>query len=522
MERNSLVARDFLGLSNRVPESKSGRDLSGLKEGELNCPTNGMQLGSASVTKECMFGGKAGNNNNNAQVQTEADVQQREELKRYFKDKVCLANMALQWPYSNKAAALQQFMSFKNFQEERPKKNLCDQLANSGFHPISTADAFDISKRSTAGTQKNFNLDPSARNTAELGNYYSGQHSPLNRHFGVSHIAYPAQALDDRGSSAYNIQEIGTYPCSNHSPSISNLGSPAFFKGQQAMAISCVTPMVKPLLGTPFAGQHSFLPVVGASTSTTIPGATPIIPGKPANAQLTIFYAGTVNVYDEVPADKAQAIMFLAGSGNSWSGKIDNPPPQTPAMSMPTGGHIKPAPPVCSSMSNPLPPINVHVHPQKSQASIQTSQSTTVSSSAGDLQTTQMNGTPTNQQEAPKLSAAGSTPNPIMPRAVPQARKASLARFLEKRKERVCTKVPYPSKKSPEHSSHREKSLSPKHSSSLPLEDGCKSQQQDGSDGKFVPKSEDMADCVNKDRHEKAWSLKAEKNDIRDCEMQMT
>uniref|UniRef100_A0A453KSK7 Uncharacterized protein n=1 Tax=Aegilops tauschii subsp. strangulata TaxID=200361 RepID=A0A453KSK7_AEGTS len=37
--------------------------------------------------------------------------------------------------------------------------------------------------------------------------------------------------------------------------------------------------------------------------------------------------------------------------------------------------------------------------------------------------------------------------------AVPQARKASLARFLEKRKERVTTTAPYPSAKSPMESS---------------------------------------------------------------------
>ncbi|XP_068658180.1 protein TIFY 3-like [Aristolochia californica] len=34
-------------------------------------------------------------------------------------------------------------------------------------------------------------------------------------------------------------------------------------------------------------------------------------------AQLTIFYAGTVNVYDNVPVDKAQAIMLLAGGTSS-------------------------------------------------------------------------------------------------------------------------------------------------------------------------------------------------------------
>ncbi|XP_030539228.1 protein TIFY 10b-like [Rhodamnia argentea] len=35
-----------------------------------------------------------------------------------------------------------------------------------------------------------------------------------------------------------------------------------------------------------------------------------------ATSQLTIFYAGTVNVYNDVPVDKAQAIMLLAGESS--------------------------------------------------------------------------------------------------------------------------------------------------------------------------------------------------------------
>lgn len=37
---------------------------------------------------------------------------------------------------------------------------------------------------------------------------------------------------------------------------------------------------------------------------------------KQSRAQLTIFYGGTVNVYNDIPANKAQAILLNAGGGN--------------------------------------------------------------------------------------------------------------------------------------------------------------------------------------------------------------
>ncbi|CAK9147348.1 unnamed protein product [Ilex paraguariensis] len=42
---------------------------------------------------------------------------------------------------------------------------------------------------------------------------------------------------------------------------------------------------------------------------------------KSSAAQLTIFYGGTINVYDKVTIDKAQAIMLLAGE-NSLSAPV--------------------------------------------------------------------------------------------------------------------------------------------------------------------------------------------------------
>nr|ADE76943.1 unknown [Picea sitchensis] len=44
--------------------------------------------------------------------------------------------------------------------------------------------------------------------------------------------------------------------------------------------------------------------------------APSMIPEKPSSAKLSIFYGGTVYIYDDIPTDKAQAIMLMASSGN--------------------------------------------------------------------------------------------------------------------------------------------------------------------------------------------------------------
>ncbi|XP_019167475.1 PREDICTED: protein TIFY 6B isoform X6 [Ipomoea nil] len=131
-------------------------------------------------------------------------------------------------------------------------------------------------------------------------------------------------------------------------------------------------------------------------------------------AQLTIFYAGSVSVYSNVSPEKAQAIMLLAGNGK-------------PAAS-PAQGAVLPRLPIIDGFAVNRDDIKAACFP--SPISI----------------------TPyaIPQSAAGSGSSKEATAVKLAPSAVPLARKASLARFLEKRKERVIRASPYANKHSPE------------------------------------------------------------------------
>ncbi|KAJ0256314.1 Tify domain-containing protein [Hirschfeldia incana] len=131
-----------------------------------------------------------------------------------------------------------------------------------------------------------------------------------------------------------------------------------------------------------------------------------------ANPQLTIFYAGTVSVFSDISLDKAQAIMLCAGNG----------------LKRETGE---------TSLKKPL--IETERVYGKQFHNAATAAASSSSATYCDNFSRCGDGGATNAMS--KIESF-KDPGYMMP-SVPQARKASLARFLEKRRERLLNAMPY-------------------------------------------------------------------------------
>nr|XP_027097043.1 protein TIFY 6B-like isoform X3 [Coffea arabica] len=195
--------------------------------------------------------------------------------------------------------------------------------------------------------------------------------------------------------------------------------------------------------GVPVAAPCSFVASSSFVAGTTEPWFSTKASG--GAAQLTIFYGGTVNVFDDITPEKAQAVMLLAG--NACNMAQTRLPVQPPASKFASGDAAFVNQTIHPQSSSALSsPISVSSHP--------VGQSGVGSSNNDELKVSKTAGMSTNLvNKVEPLNMVASlgpvTSTTMIPSAVPQARKASLARFLEKRKERALNSSPYnPNKKS--------------------------------------------------------------------------
>uniref|UniRef100_A0A2C9U6Z6 Protein TIFY n=2 Tax=Manihot esculenta TaxID=3983 RepID=A0A2C9U6Z6_MANES len=328
------------------------------------------------------------------------------------------------WPFSNKISALPHLNSVKVAQEDKIERVLTDSSVSPGFLSISTADSFDHNqKQSMAET-------PTSNHDRQSGTHFT-------------FTAYPVQ---HDVHSVHHPYDMKMFPFSNHATSIS-LSNP-FFKNYYATSgKNTAGAVAKPEFGGfPVTTPQTIIPTIGSVSGMS----ESCVKASGSPAQLTIFYAGTVNVYDDISPEKAQAIMFMAGKSSSIAcnmlqSKCQVQPPSSKSIAtdVSPAKHGATTPP-CSRLSSPLS--------VSSQTGAQSGSGSTSTEEIVATKTTEVATTPVSKLDTQKLtSAIGSVAATTLMPSVPQARKASLARFLEKRKERAMSAAPYNlGKKSPE------------------------------------------------------------------------
>lgn len=190
------------------------------------------------------------------------------------------------------------------------------------------------------------------------------------------------------------------------------------------------------LSGVPLVSPHSILPSTVSTTGTTEQWVDSKTSDAPA--QLTIFYAGTVNVFDNIPPEKVQAIMLLAGNGELAQPKLHVQAPNLqPATANGELINLTMSKPSCLGI---LSPMSVSSHPIDQSGGVSAYKNNVKVSNTVGISTT-LDGKVDSPRMVPSLGSVSASA--MISSAVPQARKASLARFLERCRERVMNSAPY-------------------------------------------------------------------------------
>ncbi|KAM0952736.1 putative transcription factor TIFY family [Dioscorea sansibarensis] len=258
--------------------------------------------------------------------------------------------------------APRQFISHEAMRQESPINRGSYQYSARGYLPVLTQDTYGVKINTELSTQKPFSSESSDKQVLIGGPFFTVHGAPNGPDLAVT-----------------------------------SLKQQPFFRG--------TTMVNSPTVGSTEAFDTRIL-----SKPTTM------------TSQLTIFYAGAVNVYNDIPLDKAQAIMFSASkvasdAVSSRSERLLLPPV---GVKMVDGMNTDESQTQnLNHMTSPCPILPIR-------------ESETLSSSgiANDIPQSK-----TTETVVPT--------NPVIRRAIPQARNASLARFLERRKERVSNALPY-------------------------------------------------------------------------------
>ncbi|GMH15157.1 hypothetical protein Nepgr_016998 [Nepenthes gracilis] len=302
------------------------------------------------------------------------------------------SGLGVPWLSTNKVSALPHFMSFKTVQDDRTKKTASVPISCPGFTPISTADACVHNQIYSAGEiQPLRSMGDAKISESSKTNVFSSSNPFFKPVFVTS-----GRNLEDTNSEQ---QFIG---------------------------------------GVPMTVPSSLSPVVGITESWNNMKVSAV------RGQMTIFFEGTVNVYDDLSPEKAQAIMLLAGNGSSLSHNFAHPRTQVQAPSTKLAAAAAGVAINQPLNSQPCAGLSSHL----SVSSDKVVQSGSASTSNDEIMATKTNGVSSAPVRKPESQCVGSSFSAIfvstmIPSAVPQFRSASLARFLEKRKERVTSVAPY-------------------------------------------------------------------------------